>query len=238
MKTKMKTSTSWIERLLGFLKPRRSETSSAQKSEKFDLAIPWRRWDQKEKVSENPPISFRGIFGNDHPVEVEIGCGKGRFLIARSEREPGMNFLGIDWAAKWMGVAHKRGSKRNLANLKFVRGEAAMILEQIVPQSVSAFHIYFPDPWPKRRHHRRRFVTAKTLARIHELLLPGGLLEIATDDADYYGWMKNALVESRIQWAGRRETVNQRIAYPELKTSYELKFEAEKRPLYYLELKK
>ena len=178
------------------------------------------------------------IFGNERPVEIDIGCGKGKFLLARAEASPEINFLGIDRVAKWMRIGEKRSQKRNLENLKFLKTECREFLAGLSPESISAFHIYFPDPWPKRRHRRRRLVSADFLGLLHSRLGLGGLIEMATDDADYRGAMKKAVEQTTQLWKTVRESVNERLAYAMLKTNYELKFEAAGRPLYYLELER
>lgn len=187
---------------------------------------------------EIKPVSFAEFFGNDHAVEVEIGCGKGKFLLGRAVESPDRNFLGIDIASKWMRVGEERGQKRSLQNLIFIKAEIRQFIKAFPPASVSVFHVYFPDPWPKRRHRPRRTLTADFLKTLHAYLLPSGLLEIATDDADYYSGIQKAADATGEFWKNRREAVNERLMAPHLKTNYELKFEAEGRNLYYMELKK
>jgi tRNA (guanine-N7-)-methyltransferase len=198
--------------------------------------------EQKKRSSlqpeSEPPIVFSEIFGNDHPVEVEIGVGKGKFLIASAEANPGTNYLGLDYAGKWMKKGQVRGEKRRLQNLKFLKGEARNILDRFGTQAVEVFHIYFPDPWPKRRHHRRRLLTSEFLKKLYGFLRSGGLIEIATDNLEYYTAIQEAVAGSGISWQSVRESVNDRLAYAAHRTSYEIKYAAENRPLYYMELKK
>ena len=132
------------------------------------------------------------IFSGARPVEIEIGCGKGKFLIGRSQAHPEIQFLGIDRVGKWMKIGAKRSEKRNLPNLRFLKSDIRLILEKVPPEGVSVFHIYFPDPWPKRRHRKRRLVNAGFLLLLWEKLRPGGLIEMATDDLDYFTAMKKA----------------------------------------------
>jgi tRNA (guanine-N7-)-methyltransferase len=103
---------------------------------------------------------------------------------------------------------------------------------------VSIFHIYFPDPWPKRRHQARRVFTPQLLELLHARLVPGGLIEIATDEKDYFAAMKKTIAATAQLWENVREAVNERILDGMNKTNYELKWAAEGRPLYYTELKK
>ena len=120
-----------------------------------------------------------------------------------------------------------------------MRAEAkAFLTEAIAPGSVSIFHVYFPDPWPKRRHQVRRVFTAELLRLLHSRLVVGGLVEIATDDKDYFEAMKKTIAGTAELWDNVRETVNQRILDETNKTSYEIKWAAEGRSLFYMELKK
>ena len=180
-----------------------------------------------ESLFENPAA----------PLEVEIGCGKGKFLSNRSTVCPEINFLGIDYAGKWMKIGQKRGEKRQIRNLKFLKVHARPILTHYLPAGkVSVFHVYFPDPWPKRRHQKRRVISQEILGLMRSRLVPGGKIEIATDFADYFKSIQELVRETAVWWGGVKESVNQRLFCPDMKTSYELKYEAEGRPLYYMEL--
>ena len=194
----------------------------------------------KTRVEEKyTPVVFSEYFGNTHPVEMEIGCGKGKFLVARAIENPGTNFLGIDRVSKFMNIGKMRAQKRALPNIQFLRAEArAFLTGAIAPASVSIFHIYFPDPWPKRRHQARRVFTPQLLELLHARLVPGGLVEIATDEKDYFAAMKKTIAATAQLWENVREAVNERILDGMNKTNYELKWSAEGRPLYYTELKK
>ena len=184
-------------------------------------------------------VVFSEYFGNTHPVEMEIGCGKGKFLVARAIENPGINFLGIDRVSKFMNIGKTRAQKRALPNIRFLRAEArAFLTEAIAAVSVSLFHIYFPDPWPKRRHQARRVFTPELLVLLHARLLPGGLIEVATDDSDYFAAMKKTIAATAHLWENVRESLNERILDGMNKTNYELKWAAQGRSLYYAELKK
>lgn len=175
-------------------------------------------------------------------LEIEIGCGKGKFLVARAAAFPEIQFLGIDKALRFMRLGAARAEKRQLANLKFVRGNVLEILERdVAPQSVNVFHLYFPDPWPKRRHRHRRLLTAEFFRRLHERLVNGGLIEIATDFEDYFSEIKQTVgsgAAGGVVWGCIRESVNERLFPAVAQTNYELKYQKEGRPIYYLELQK
>ncbi|MFH1207927.1 MAG: tRNA (guanosine(46)-N7)-methyltransferase TrmB [Candidatus Omnitrophota bacterium] len=194
----------------------------------------------KTRVEEKyDSVVFSECFGNSHPVEMEIGCGKGKFLVARAIENPGTNFFGIDRVSKFMNIGKTRAQKRALPNIRFLRAEArAFLTEAVAPLSVSIFHLYFPDPWPKRRHQARRVFTSQLLELLHARLVPGGLVEIATDDKDYFAAMQKTIAATAQLWENVREAVNERILDGMNKTNYELKWAAKGRSLYYTELKK
>lgn len=192
----------------------------------------------KDQWPEKKIFSPRDFFKREAPAELEIGCGKGKFLVERAQESPERDFIGIDRAGKWMKTGDRKGAKRNLENVVFIKTEALAFLELLEPGCVEIIHMYFPDPWPKRRHRGRRLFTADYLKILNSKLKPSGLVEIATDDADYYAQIKKSVDQAGLAWENRQETVNDRICCPHLKTNYEMKFEAQGRPLYYMELKK
>lgn len=185
------------------------------------------------------PILFQDMFGNTSPVEMEIGCGKGKFLIRRAKENPKTNFLGIDRVGKWMKRRKIQSEKHSIKNLCFMKAEAQTFLrDAIADASISIFHIYFPDPWPKRRHHGRRVLHADFLRRLHVKLTAGGFIEIATDDEDYFIAMKKSVASTAELWNNIREVQNERIFDPMNLTNYELKWKSQGKPLFYMELRK
>lgn len=118
--------------------------------------------------------------------EVEIGCGNGHFLAAYAAGRPDTLLIGIDIKAKRCRKAREKAEKRGLDNVAIVHGSAEAFLRDLPPLSVDAFHIYFPDPWPKSRHRKRRFFTMETLRIMHDRLRDGGRVYFGTDFFDYY----------------------------------------------------
>ena len=118
--------------------------------------------------------------------EVEIGCGNGHFLASYAPGKTGTLFVGIDIKAKRCRKAREKAEKRGLSNIAIVHAAAEVFLRDLPPRSVSAFHIYFPDPWPKSRHRKRRFFTMEMLSLMHGKLCEGGHLHFGTDFFDYY----------------------------------------------------
>lgn len=118
--------------------------------------------------------------------EVEIGCGNGHFLSAYALAKPGTLLIGIDIKEKRCRKAREKAEKRGLRNVRIVHGSAEEFLDGLPPRSVDAFHIYFPDPWPKSRHRKRRFFTLERLRQMHDCLREGGTIFFGTDFFDYY----------------------------------------------------
>jgi tRNA (guanine-N7-)-methyltransferase len=130
-----------------------------------------------------PVDLWAAVFGTRHPVEVEIGPGRGDVVLAFAAERPATNFFAIEHAAGLAAAIAAEASARRLPNVRVVAGDARCILQHVVPAaSVSAVHLYFPDPWPKTRHRHRRLFDRPELARaIHRVLVPGGLVHVATD---------------------------------------------------------
>ncbi len=133
------------------------------------------------------PLDFAALYGNDHPVELEIGFGKGTFLVEQASGRPDVNFFGIEYANWFFRYGSDRLRRRSPANARTVRAEAAFFLKEFVPDgSISVLHIYFPDPWPKARHNRRRLIQPSFVPAIQRILKPGGRLQIVTDHKGYF----------------------------------------------------
>jgi tRNA (guanine-N7-)-methyltransferase len=187
-------------------------------------------------------LDFELLFGRPGPVEMEVGCGKGTFLVSQAAANPEKNFLGIEWANKYYRYAVDRTGRRGIRNIRVLRTDAPSFIQQHVPDaSVSVFHLYFPDPWPKKRHHKRRFFCDENLAQLLRILTPGGIINIATDHAEYFEQMtavaQRAIGQDRVEaidfirpaGAQEGETVG---------TNYERKYLKEGRKTYTLALRK
>ena len=137
-----------------------------------------------ERVTE--PFAWADLFPVDRPIEVEIGIGKGRFLLDAAEKRPEINHLGVEWANKYLRFAESRAQRRGLENIRFVRVDAREMMSSIPARSVHAFYVFYPDPWPKKRHHKRRFLREDMAAELARVLVDGGKLYVATDHQDYW----------------------------------------------------
>jgi tRNA (guanine-N7-)-methyltransferase len=137
-----------------------------------------------------PPLDLADLFGNEHAVEVEVGTGRGLFLVHSGTISPEVNFLGIEYDFKEGRRGARRLHKRKLANVRILGADARVVLRDWLPdQSARAVHIYFPDPWWKRRHKKRRIFDAAFIAQAARILSSGGMLHARTDVEEYFGVM-------------------------------------------------
>lgn len=133
------------------------------------------------------PIDFERLFGNRHPVELEIGFGKGTFLTEQARTRPQTNFVGIEYANWFFRYASDRLRRHGCLNARTVRAEAAWFIREFVPDaSISVLHVYFPDPWPKKRQQKRRLLQAKWMPEVLRILVDHGRLQVVTDHRDYF----------------------------------------------------
>jgi len=132
------------------------------------------------------PLNWAALFGNDHPVEIEVGFGKGLFLLTSSQARPEINFVGIEIFRKYQLYTATRLTKRALKNVKVACADARLFLtDRVAAGSVQAVHVYFPDPWWKTRHRKRRLFTAEFAAACERTLKAGGRLFVVTDVESY-----------------------------------------------------
>jgi tRNA (guanine-N7-)-methyltransferase len=132
-------------------------------------------------------LDWRRVFGREGRVEVEVGIGKGRFLLAIAQARPDVLHLGIEWSNEYLRIAERRAERAGLDNVRFIRADANDLVRRAIPErSVSAYYVFYPDPWPKKRHHKRRFLQAANADAMARTLLPGGWLHVATDHDDYW----------------------------------------------------
>lgn len=133
------------------------------------------------------PCTSPVLFGNDLPLEIEVGSGKGLFLKGAAAEYPEHNFVGIEVARKYARFAASRLAMADLPNALMVHGDGKRLLNEWVPEnSVAAVHVYFPDPWWKARHRKRRVMDEAFVRRIEQVLVPGGLLHFWTDVEEYF----------------------------------------------------
>jgi tRNA (guanine-N7-)-methyltransferase len=140
----------------------------------------------RPKSRTSAPLDWREVFGNDQPVELEVGFGKGLFLLTAAQAHPEINFAGVEIVRKYQLFTATRLAKRGLGNVRVACADVLSFLPRCVPTaSLQAVHVYFPDPWWKKRHHKRRIFTAEFVAECARILHPAGQLHAATDVKEY-----------------------------------------------------
>ena len=167
-------------------------------------------------------LDLSTLFSMVQPLEVELGSGDGSFLVEYARSMPDHNFLGVERLLGRLRKIDRKGQRAGLANLRAIRVEAGYFLEYMLPvQSVCALHVYFPDPWPKRKHRKNRLINARFTEMAGRVLQPGGAVYLRTDDPDYFAQMTSVFREN----ANFRE-----IATPPglaaLRTDFERDFQA------------
>ena len=135
-------------------------------------------------------LDWTRVFPQSQPLEIELGSGDGSFLLAWAAQHPRRNFLGVERLAGRLSKLDRKGRRAGLLNLRGLRVEAVYFTEYLIPAgSVAAFHIYFPDPWPKLRHAANRLIQPRFLGPMHRALAPGGVVYLRTDHAEYFAQM-------------------------------------------------
>lgn len=125
-------------------------------------------------------------FGRDAPLVLEIGCGTGTSTLAMAQSEPDVDVIAVEVYRRGLAQLLSAIEREHVANIRLIRGDAVAVLEQLIrPGSLSGVRVFFPDPWPKARHHKRRLLQPDTVSLIAERLRPGGVLHAATDHAGY-----------------------------------------------------
>ena len=166
------------------------------------------------------PIDYTGLFGREGPVELEVGSGRGDFLIGWAAQHPDYNLIGTERKLTVMQRACHKLGKAGVRNVVMLAVDVPTLLaEYISPRTLQTVHVYFPDPWPKRRHTHRRFFHGGTPETLLRILKPGGLVHFRTDHHDYF---KSAVpiidADRRIE---RTETAEELLA---CQTGYERRF--------------
>jgi tRNA (guanine-N7-)-methyltransferase len=172
-------------------------------------------------------LDLQSEFGNSNPVVLEIGSGKGRFLISSAAEQPDRNFIGIEKSLHYYRVIHDRATKRSLTNVRLINHDAFLVLQKMIPDaSIAELHVYFPDPWPRKREQKRRVIRPEALAEMRRVLIPGGAGIYVTDHREYFD-----IAAPLISQFFRSET---RIPGPSdpPRTNYEAKYRAEGREIY------
>ena len=188
------------------------------------------------------PLDWEALFGNVHPVEIEIGCGKGRFLLEASKRHPKVNYIGVERAQKYVELTRERFEKYmrhfgvdrasgTFSNVRLAWTDANYFLTRYVPTaSVKAYHIYFPDPWPRKRQQKRRiFRNQDFLAALTRTLnADSGRLYIVTDYKEYFQEIQERLADLPVLYPIDADIRPD----SDIATNFEMKYVLEGRPIY------
>ena len=128
----------------------------------------------------------------ERPFELEIGSGKGTFLVQQAVLQPETNFLGIEWAAEFFRYAADRIRRRQMSTVRLLLDDATEFVRFRIPDGIcSVVHLYFSDPWPKKRHHKRRVIQDDSLREFHRILAPKGELRLVTDHVELWEWYED-----------------------------------------------
>lgn len=143
---------------------------------------------------EQKVLDFEAIVPPGEPAELEIGCGHGHFLVARAAKNPHIHYLGIERMMDRVRRVEKKTRAANLSNITVLRVEAGRCLSALLPDHrLQAIYLFFPDPWPKRRHHKNRLFGETFSGDLFRCLAPGGHIHIATDHEEYFHQMRGFL---------------------------------------------
>ena len=224
-------------------------TSISNSSELDTTGYGW-AWDDLPPHADGPIDLRRVFFGHGdpgRPVELEVGSGKGTFLVDYAAAHPELDLLGVEYARAFYRYAADRARRHALPNGRLLYADAASFLRLYVPSaSLRQVHVYFPDPWPKKKHHKRRFVCEANLRELHRVLrgretddAEAGKVRLATDHADYFAWMEEA--------AAACDDAFERLAFERpgsgeadewVGTNFERKYRREGRPFHGMILRK
>jgi tRNA (guanine-N7-)-methyltransferase len=178
------------------------------------------------------------FFGDDHPIVLELGCGKGEYTIGLARNFSNKNFIGIDrkGARLWRGC--KSSVEENLKNVAFLRAKIELIEKLFADQEVSEIWITFPDPQPKLRHARKRLTSTRFLGIYKKILKPGGLIHLKTDNSDFYSFTKKIITQNNYKvWFETEDLYRSKFsgAAFEIQTFYEEKFLEQDIPIKYIQ---
>ncbi len=166
------------------------------------------------------PLNLAELFPQAQPLEVELGCGDASFLVEYARRNPQANFIGVERLLGRIQKLDRKGRRQELVNTRGVRIESAYFLQYLLPpRSAGALHIYFPDPWPKKKHRRHRLINQEFPVLARNALAPGGVVFLRTDDADYFQQMNEVFAEAKEFTSGETPA-----ALAEITTDFEREF--------------
>ncbi len=191
------------------------------------------------ELPELKDLTWPALFGNDRPVELEIGTGKAAFLLRRARARPDHNFFGIEWANEYYRFAVDRMERWKVPNVRLVRIDGSHFMRVVCPrESLAALHVYHPDPWPKRRHQKRRLIQPVFVEAAVPCLQHGGHWAVQTDHAEYFEVIRSLLLGHPELYATPFDDPEFGVEAARLATNYEIKYLKEGRRIYQLAVKR
>lgn len=182
--------------------------------------------------------SWRSLFGNHHPLYVELGTGKGQFLAKASTSYPEINWIGVEKVQEPLLLAAQKGEQTGNTNLRYLWMDIANLQAAFAPGEVNRFYLHFSDPWPKARHYKRRLTYRNFLQAYQTLLATDGDLILKTDSESLYQFSLEELVETGWDVVEKSEDLHHsKWAATNITTEYEEKFAGKGMPIYYLRAK-
>ncbi|MGN7469791.1 tRNA (guanosine(46)-N7)-methyltransferase TrmB [Brevibacillus sp. SAFN-007a] len=186
------------------------------------------------------PLSYRGCwkerFGNDHPIHVEIGCGKGRFINTLAQRHPDINFIAVELKAEVVLRALQRTEHRAIPNLAFVQFDASKLTELFADHEIARIYLNFSDPWPKTRHAKRRLTHTSFLKNYRQVLAEDGDIHLKTDNEKLFEFSLNQFAAERFQMRNITFDLHQsKLAEENVMTEYEERFSSRGQRIYRVE---
>lgn len=184
---------------------------------------------------ENQRGHWREFFGNDHPLQLEVGMGKGQFIMELARRNPSVNYIGIEmYSSVLIRALQKRELEENMHNLYFLRIDARTLPECFAPGEVDKLYLNFSDPWPKDRHAKRRLTSRQFLERYDRILKKGGLVEFKTDNRELFDFSLAEQKEAGWTLLGCTFDLHHDadMAEGNIMTEYEERFSAQGNPIH------
>jgi tRNA (guanine-N7-)-methyltransferase len=192
-----------------------------------------------ERAVWTPADHFRraqltDLFPSPAPLELDLGCGDGAFLLAMAARHPDRHFLGTERLLGRIEKVSRAIARAGLTNCRILRLESLYAVKMLLPIGcANVVHIGFPDPWPKRHHQERRLFQDEFMVALHQVLAPGGEVRIKTDDRPYFQWIEKVIARApgfeRVEWTEEE-------GYP--RTDFEAHFLAQGLPIHHARLRK
>lgn len=186
------------------------------------------------------PVSYKGKwherFGNNNPIHVEIGCGKGRFINTLAAQHPDIDFIAVELKAEVVLRAVQRTEYREIPNLAFVQYNAAMLTDLFADHEISRLYLNFSDPWPKTRHAKRRLTYSSFLQTYRQVLKPDGEIHLKTDNEKLFEFSLNQMAAERFQLRNITFDLHQsKLAQDNVMTEYEERFSSRGQRIYRVE---